>query len=128
MTYALFDYVDAHGRNSFANWTRELQKTTRAKLNAKIDMLAMHGETLVPHLLTDTPVAGIRKLRVKGQVQLRPLLCRGPADMQTEYTFLIGAFERGDEFDPEDAPDSADARRATVAHDLRRRCTHERIS
>lgn len=128
MTYALFDYVDAHGRNDFADWTRDLQKTSRAKLNAKIDMLAKHGEELVPHLLTDTPIAGVRKLRVKGQVQLRPLLCRGPANNHMEYTFLLGAFERGDKFDPEDAPDTADVRRSTVANDLRRRCKHERIS
>lgn len=128
MPFDLYDYVDAHGSNAFADWTRDLQKVPRAKLNAKIDMLALHGEELVPHVLTDTPVPGIRKLRVKGNVQLRPLLCRGPINGEVEYTFLMGATERDSQLVPDDAPETADARRATVANDVRRRCTHARIN
>lgn len=128
MAFTLFDYIDAHGANDFAAWSRELQKPQRAKLNAKIDMLRMYGEELVPHVLTDTPVPGIRKLRVKGNVQLRPLLCRGPHNSDSEYTFLMGATERDGDFDPLDAPETADARRAAVAGDIRRRCDHERVS
>ncbi|WP_175910594.1 hypothetical protein [Burkholderia metallica] len=127
MPLDLFDYVTAHGSNDFAEWTRDLQKVSRAKLNAKIDMLALHGEGLVPHVLTDTPVAGIRKLRVKGNVQLRPLLCRGPINGDSEYTFLMGATERDGQLVPDTAPETADVRRATVANDGRRRCKHERI-
>jgi hypothetical protein len=127
MTFALFDYVDAHGENDFAAWSKGLQKMQRAKLNAKIDMLHIYGEDLVPHVLTDTPVPGVRKLRVKGNVQLRPLLCRGPHNNESEYTFLMGATERDGDFDPLDAPETADARRSTVAADIRRRCDHERV-
>ncbi len=128
MTFNLFDYLDANGENVFASWTRDLQKQQQAKMNAKIDMLELYGETLVPHVLTDTPVPGIRKLRVKGNVQLRPLLCRGPHDVANEYTFLMGATERDSQYNPSSAPETADARRAAVAQDKRRRCKHERIS
>lgn len=128
MAFDLFDYVDPQGANIFAEWTLELQKVQRAKMNAKIDMLQLHGEVLVPHVLTDTPIASIRKLRIKGNVQLRPLLCRGPHSMETEYTFLMGATERDGRLTPEDSPETADARRSVVALDQGRRCKHERIS
>lgn len=128
MAYELYDYLDAAGVNVIAEWSRELQKPQRAKLNSKIDMLKLHGENLFPELLTNTPTAGIRKLRIKvGNVQLRPLLCRGPHG-EAEYTFLAGAKEVGGDFEPKDAVDTADARKSTIARDANRRCKHERIA
>lgn len=124
MTYDLYDYLDATGENQFKLWTRGLEKIPRAKLKSKIDMLRLHGEDLFPEVLTDTPVRGIRKIRVKGNVQLRPLLCRGPHG-DAEYTFLIGAKEVGNEFDPKNALETANARKATIAGDKNRRCEHE---
>lgn len=124
MPYELYDYTDANGVNLFLEWSNDQQKVQRAKLNSKIDMLRLHGEELFPEVLTDTPVRGIRKIRVKGNVQLRPLLCRGPHG-ESEYTFLMGAKEVGDKFDPRDAPETADARKSIVAQDKGRRCIHE---
>ena len=127
MSHELYDYLDASGSNLVAEWSKELQKPQRAKLNSKIDMLRLHGENLFPEVLTNTPTSGIRKLRVKGNVQLRPLLCRGPHG-EAEYTFLMGAKEVGGEFEPNDAVDTADARKSTVAANMSRRCMHERIT
>lgn len=128
MTFAIYNFLCADRSNEFASWTRGLQKNERAKLNAKIDALILHGETLVPQVLSDTHVAGIRKLRVRGNVQLRPILCRGPHAIDKEYTFLLGAFEVGDRYDPREAPETGDARRAVVANDINRRCKHERVN
>lgn len=127
MAFEIYDYVDAAGHNLIAEWSKEQQKVQRAKLNAKIDMLNLYGEELFPEVLTDSPIRGIRKIRVKGNVQLRPLLCRGPHG-DTEYTLLMGAKEVGDKFDPKDAPQTADVRKAIVAGDKNRRCKHERVA
>jgi hypothetical protein len=123
----LYDYLDASGTNVFAAWTRHQQKIQRVKLDARIDMLEEHGESLFPEILTNTHVRGIRKLRIKGGVQLRPLLCRGPHS-DDEYTFLMGAKEVGDKWDPRDAPEIADGRKAVIAGDKNRRCEHERVT
>jgi hypothetical protein len=89
MIFTLFDYTSENGKNDIKEWTGGLQKAERAKLNAKLDMLALKGHELFPQVLTDTPTPGIQKLRVKGKVQLRPMLCKGPVDKEKEYTLLI---------------------------------------
>lgn len=47
---------------------------------------------------------------IKGEVALRPMLCRGPF-AQSEYTFLFGAVERDRRYVPLDAPRRAEANR-----------------
>lgn len=126
--FALLDYLDEKGNNDFKNWTEKLQKVERAKLNAKLDMLKLLGTELFPHVLTDTPTAGIQKLRVKGNVQLRPMLCRGPINHDTEFTLLIGAKERGGCLVPKDVDKEADKRKKIVIENPNRRCCHERVS
>ena len=85
MIFSLFDYTSENSNNEIKEWTKGLQKTDRAKLNAKLDMLASKGHELFPHVLTDTPTPGILKLRVKGKVQLRPMLCKGPINNEKVY-------------------------------------------
>ena len=129
MTYALFDYVKENGDNDFRLWTEGLQIKERAKLNEKLDKLATYGDELYPHLLTDTDVPGIQKLRVKGNVQLRPLLCRGPVFVGKEYTLLFGAKEVGGKLQPANAPTKAGDRKAQVkANPQSRRKLHERVT
>ncbi len=108
--FTLFDYKDEKGNNDFKNWTEKLQKVERAKLNAKLDALRLHGFELFPEMLTGTPTSGILKLRVKGKVQLRPMLCKGPINHETEFTLLIGATERDSCF----VPDKADEKGSSV--------------
>lgn len=129
MAYRLFDYHDAQGRNEFKAWSSGLQKVQLGKLNARLDMLADHGEELFPHILTNSSVATILKLRCKGQVQLRPLLCRGPINAADEFTLLAGATERGSVLEPQGVADTALARKNAVRADPQnRRKDHERVS
>jgi hypothetical protein len=66
----------------------------------------------------------IYKLKVRGEKALRPLLCKGPLDMDGEFTFLLGAIEVNSQLD-EDAED-AEARRSIVIADPSRRILNGR--
>lgn len=125
--WKLFDYVNEHGINEIARWTRTLEKRQRIKLNQKLDMLQQHGPELPPQLLAGPIFGHIYKLKVKGNVQLRPMLCKGPIDNDREFTLLLGAIEIGDELDhsPEEA---ALIREIVMAEPFWRRCDHERIN
>lgn len=129
MLFSLYDYVDGNGKNAFRSWTVDLQKKQRAKLNEKLDKLAQYGDELYPLLLAGTTEAGIQKLKIKGNVQLRPLLCKGPVDQEHEYTLLMGAKEVGGEWSPINAPTKAFAIRAVVrVNPQTRRKPHERVA
>lgn len=128
MPFLIYDYVNQQGQNKFKEWTSAQQKVPLGKLNEKIDLLSLYGETLFPHMLTDTGVAGILKLRVQGSVKLRPLLCRGPVNNQSEYTLLMGAKEIGSKWEPKGAPSTAAILKAEVIKNpTTRRVTHERV-
>jgi len=126
--FSLFDYIDKNGNNDIKAWTLELEKSQRAKLNAKLDMLERLGPELFPHVLTDTRTPGIQKLRIKGNVQLRPMLCKGPINNENEFTLLIGATERDSRLVPEKADEKANDRKKIIIENPNRRCLHERIS
>ena len=128
MPYILFDYIAVNGVNVFRQWSLNLQPKERSKLNAKLDQLRINGEVLFPNILTGTDVPGILKLRVKGQVQLRPLLCFGPIKVETEFTLLMGAKEVGDEVKPKKAFETADSyKQHVIADPKNRRVPHERV-
>ena len=129
MAYQLFDYVNHKGENEFKKWTEGLEPTLRAKLNQKLDMLKLQGEDLLPVTLTDSGVPGILKIRVQGGVKLRPLLCRGPRNIDAEFTLLMGAKEVGSKWDPTLAPEKAQQKKQELLSDLdNRRVSHERIN
>lgn len=129
MAFKLFDYVNPAGENSFKEWTEGLQVTQKAKLNEKLDKLAIHGDELHPQILSDTDTPGIQKIRVHGNVQLRPLLCKGPIDVDGEYTLLIGAKEVGFKLIPKGVEKKAKSRKVEVKLDpVNRRKDHERVS
>jgi hypothetical protein len=128
MPYQIFDYVNHQGVNEFKEWTKTLEKPQRAKLNEKLDKLEIYGDELYPEMLTGTPIAGISKLRAKGNVQLRPLLCKGPVDVNKEYTLLMGAKEVGSKWVPKGAPATANTKKQLVIADPEnRRKKHERV-
>lgn len=129
MPYELFDYVGANGRNEIRVWTEGLQKPLRAKLNQRLDMLAKLGDKMLPQMLSATGTPGILKIKLKGRVMARPLLCRGPIDDSGEYTLLLGAFERDWKLVPKDAEHRAAMRKGEVAADPKnRRKKHERVT
>ncbi|MDP1638145.1 MAG: hypothetical protein Q8K74_10720 [Candidatus Nitrotoga sp.] len=106
----------------------KLEKRQLAKLNEKLDKLELYGDALYPDMLTGTPVAGISKIRARGNVQLRPLLCKGPVDITKEYTLLMGAKEIGNKWKPENAPTIANGKKKMIIEDSKnRRIKHERV-
>jgi hypothetical protein len=125
--YAIYDYVHPVDGNLVKTWSLGLQTKERAKLNAKIDMLGLHGPELIPGLLSPTGTPNIFKLKVKGQVQLRPMICEGPG-IEPSFTLLLGAKEISSEYEPAQAPEkAAEIRNDLLAHP-ERRVEHERIS
>jgi hypothetical protein len=124
----IYEYVGiGDEKSAIGKWLKEkdIPDRDRGQLLQKMDMLAMHGTDLPPGLLAG-PIASkkqpkklkpshIYKLIVHGQRMLRPMLCRGPVDMDNEFTFLIGAIEKDGVLDV-DAID-AEARRQEVIAD-----------
>ena len=125
--YAIYDYVDPVEGNLVKAWSMKLQKKERAKLNAKLDALEICGSDLIPGLLSPTGVPSIFKLKIKGQVQLRPMICEGPGG-KPEFTLLLGAKEISSKYDPVNAPEKAAAIRIELIAHPERRVKHERIA
>jgi hypothetical protein len=113
--WQLFDFLNSHGQNVMQVWAMGLSEKERGRLDAKIDLLEIAGGSLPPKLLTPTSgkprQRNIMELAIKGQVALRPLLCRGPFNVQNEFTFLFGAIERDRKYVPRDAPQRAETNR-----------------
>jgi hypothetical protein len=128
MPWTLYDYRDRRGRNPVLEWCLRLQKPDLARMNFKMDVLAEKGKDLCPNFLAG-PLRGsphLYKIRINGKVAPRLLLCKGPINMETEYTFLLGEFERDDEL-PEGMLETAEAyRQEIIANPNERRRPHER--
>ena len=95
-------------------------------------MLARSGSELGPQLLagpvrskkSKKAVPHIYKLRLNGDRALRPLLCKGPIDMDQEFTLLLGAVEINSVLDTD--PEDAEAIRLGIIADENTRKPHER--
>jgi hypothetical protein len=125
---SIYDYVHPAQGNLMKKWSVGLQKKERARLNSKIDALAMHGADLIPGIIAPTGTPNIFKLKAQGQVKLRPMVCEGPGRGEAVFTFLLGAKEISWEYDPVNAPSlAAEIRNDLLAHPDRR-VEHERIS
>jgi hypothetical protein len=125
--YIVYDYVHPAEGNLVKTWSLRLQTKERAKLNAKIDILALHGPELIPGLLSPTGTPSIFKLKVRGQVQLRPMVCEGPG-FEPSFTLLMGAKEISFEYEPAGAPEKAAEIRSDLLAHPERRVVHERVS
>jgi hypothetical protein len=131
--YRIYEYVaQGEDKTAIGKWLieKDIQDRDRGQLMQKMDMLAMHGPELPPGLLAG-PIASkkfpkrlkpshIYKLIVHGQIMLRPMLCRGPVDMDGEFTFLIGAVEVGGVLDV-DAMEAEILRQEVIADPENRR-------
>ena len=128
--YKIFDYIDPNGKNIMQYWANKLpmQRRDRGRLDSKIDMLITAGDDLPPGLLQNTRCKHIMEIAVNSQVALRPMLCRGPFNMKSEFTFLFGATERDAKYVPKNAPERAEGNRLDLLADPDRRCEHERFS
>jgi hypothetical protein len=122
----IFDYVHPGYGNLIRAWSMGLAKKEKAKLNQRIDSLELYGTDLIPGIVAPTGVASILKLKIHGKVQLRPMLCEGPGE--ESFTFLLGAKEVQDSYDPPGAPETAaEYRKDLFANSEKRQIPHERV-
>lgn len=100
-------------------WVRGLSTTDRAKFKQKVKALSeMEYELALGTKLLQGPIyQHIYKLKIHGQIMMRPLLCRGPFDNDSEYTLLVGAKEVNFKLVPLEAPAEAERNRQRVIED-----------
>lgn len=124
----VFEWVDERGKGVVTDW--DLQSPQRAKLEAKLDMLVnaeVDPDTRKANLPSDL-LAGpgydgqpfIYKLKARGNVQLRPMVCVGP-DRLDEWTILYPSIEVGNVLRPPNAASLAEERRKEILADKSRR-------
>lgn len=126
--WILYDYLDEDGSNPIKIWTGRLEKRQRIKFNQKLDMLEQYGPELPPQLLAGPVFDHVYKLKIQGNPKLRPLICKGPIDNESEYTLLVGAKEIQWQMDPSDAEQQAANNRQAIIDNPLRRCRHERVT
>ncbi len=121
----LFDFLDQNNKSVIHEWAKGLEKADKAKLNSKLKQLAEMDFDLAwgTRLLQGPIFKSIYKLRIRGTIQLRPLLCRGPFENDAEYTLLEGAKEIGSKLTT-GAVERADRNRETLLADRKRRRDH----
>ncbi len=123
--WLIYDYLHPVHGNLMREWCNRLQQKERAKLDNKIDALEMHGRDLIPGIVAPTSIASIFKLKVQGQVKLRPMLCQGPGAGERAFTFLLGAKEVSWRLVPRSAPETAAEYRQDLIDHPERRVLHD---
>jgi len=125
MPWDIFGYRDNRNRNVIRKWLRTAGNVLAAKAEAKIRMLHQFGPDCPKGMLADTSDRHIDKLRVLGNDNTRILVCKGPANVGSEYTLLSAQAEKDRKL-PKGAIEQAVARRAEVIADpANRREAHE---
>ena len=126
MSFRTFrDYLTERGENVIRAWLDGLPKNAKVKIDRRILYLenVQYLQREPQYIKPLTGYDGIFEIRVILQnIQYRPLGCYGPA--QDEFTLLIGAIERGNRFEPRDAPDLALQRKEIIHNDRSRTCVH----
>lgn len=111
-------------------WVKDERLTarSRAMLNQKFDRLCqMDFQLAVGTKLLAGPIhKHVYKLVIHSDVMLRPMLCKGPINVDAEYTLLLGAVEKGGKL-PAGSKERAESNRETILKDPTRRCSHVRI-
>lgn len=115
----VYRYVDSRGIDHIEVWVTSLDSQSRAKFRNKTDMLRRADADTLPGLVRGFNIQGqahIGKLAIgssgRGRA-LRPLICRGPIEVDVEITILIGAEEIGGDL-PKGIAQIAEARRLDI--------------
>jgi hypothetical protein len=121
LPYALYDFTDTRGQSIIRTWISKEKLTRRdvGQLNQKLDMLRTSGMSLQPKLLAGPIEKHIYKLKISTDRMFRPMLCKGPFSMETEFTLLLGAIEVNFKLDTD--PSNAVWNRAVLLKDGNRR-------
>lgn len=127
MTWAIFDFTDENGDSLILEWvvSEKLSRRDVGQLDQKLDMLRTAGPSLPPKLLAGPIHKHIYKLIIHGDRMLRPFLCKGPFEMELEYTLLLGAIEANWKLDRD--PSEAENNRTILIRNPQRRRNHERF-
>jgi hypothetical protein len=126
MSWNLYDFTNERGESILQEWIERERLSRRdvGQLRQKLDMLIIAGPALPPKLLAGPIYKHIYKLIIHGDRMLRPFLCKGPFNMETEFTLLLGAIEADRELDHD--PKEAESNRIILLGDPARRRNHER--
>lgn len=125
--WKLFDFLNSRQENVMQKWadSRKISKRDRGRIDFKVKLLETKGDELPTGLLQDTRCKSIKELATGSQIAYRLMLCRGPVEMNKEFTFLLGATERDNKYVPKNAPERADKNRLDLMENIKRRCSHE---
>lgn len=120
--FRIYEFCETGHQSVIRRWldAEAISKRDRGQLVAKMDMLATEG---LEFASVGGPVRSKRKrvqshtykLIVHGDKMLRPMFCKGPIDMEGEFTFLVGAIEADRTLDADIA--DAESRRARLLAD-----------
>lgn len=128
--YVLWDFLSERGENLILRWVKDDRLTVRdrAKLNQKLDRLCQISFELAiqTKLLAGPIYKSVYKMVIHGDIMLRPMLCRGPIEVEREYTLLRGAVETGGKLPP-NSKEQAEENRQILIREPSRRGIHERI-
>lgn len=128
----LWDFMPRPGRNEIRDWLGSLSRRDQARVDQKLGLLVrVEFDLLIHTKCLAGPIdntSHIYKLRIRGDKNIRLLLCKGPdpKQMNGEYTLLMGAIEPNRDLVPKDALKIALQRRNEILDGLNeRRCPHE---
>jgi len=126
MPWDLYDFTSESGGSLLQEWIEQEKLSRRdvGQLNQKLDMLVVAGPSLPPKLLAGPIHKHIYKLIIHGERMLRPFLCKGPFNMDREFTLLLGAIEADWKLDHD--PKEAEGNRLILLGNSARRRHHER--
>ena len=115
----VYDFIHVRQGNVIGKWVRELRGPDRARFKLKVRALSQidYDRAIGTKLLQGPVYKHIYKLKIHGEIMMRPLLCRGPIDNDSEYTLLVGAREENFKLLPSSAPGEAGERRQQVIDD-----------
>jgi hypothetical protein len=125
MRYWTFkDFLSEHGRNVIREWIDEQPIGAQMALDAFIRGLEVQERLEGKQMKKLVNEPGLFELRLyTHRIQYRPLVFYGPR--RREVTLLVGAIEKGDDFEPRDAKRIARARKGIVERDHTRTRNHE---
>ena len=124
MAFSVYDFTDGDGNSVIVQWRNGLTNRSKAQFDNKLHLLQVSGSDLPPKLLAGPikKTGHIYKLVIHSDVMLRPMLCKGPVSMNSEFTLLVGAKEIQGKLTP--GPESAVANRNILLVDRKRRIPH----
>jgi hypothetical protein len=117
----LYEWIDASGDGVVSGW--KLQQRQATKLDSKLVVLRAaevdsSGKVRLGASLIGGPgidgYSSIYKLKIHGNVALRPMACLGPLNVNLEWTILARAIEKDGVLNPADAAATAERRRQEI--------------